>query len=165
MLRRILQFLLLAISCALMFLPGGRVQRLGLNGQLARVRATQRRDADLITIPAGTVQVGDNAGQFDELPAFNYTSRVFQMDCTPVTVAEFAAFAKDTGLGSDEEIDDASPPKKKKPRKTVLAEGSPAGTDLETLRQQLEAIRAKAPIPRACRLIPRRSVSTPCSMI
>jgi sulfatase modifying factor 1 len=67
------------------------------------VRATQPRDADLITIPAGTVPIGDNAGQFNELPAFDYTSRVFLMDRTPVIVAQFAAFVKDAGYTTDAE--------------------------------------------------------------
>jgi arylsulfatase B len=50
-------------------------------------------------------------------------------------------------VGSDDEINDAAGAKqKKKPGKTTLAEQSPAGMDSETLRQQLEAIRTKAPI-------------------
>ena len=65
--------------------------------------ASQPRDANLVLIPAGTVQIGDNAGPSDELPAFQYASHVFLMDRTPVTVAQFAAFEKDTGYRSDAE--------------------------------------------------------------
>src|SRR6266568_233769 len=102
MLRRFLQFLLPAIPCALMFPQGGHhVQTIGLHRRLGSVRATQPREANLIMIPAGTVPIGDNAGQFDELPEFDYTSRVFLMDRTPVTVAQFAAFVKDTGYKTD----------------------------------------------------------------
>ena len=65
--------------------------------------ASQPRDADLIMIPAGSVRIGDNAGPSDELPAFQYASPVFLMDRTPVTVAQFAAFVKDTGYRTDAE--------------------------------------------------------------
>jgi len=79
------------------------VQTIAPSPQVVRVRASQARDADLIMIPAGTVQIGDNAGPSDELPAFQYTSHVFLMDRTPVTVAQFAAFVKDTGYRTDAE--------------------------------------------------------------
>jgi len=68
-----------------------------------RINVTHPRDADLIMIPAGTVQIGDNAGPPSEGPVFNYTSRSFLMDRTPVTVAQFAAFVKDTGYKTDAE--------------------------------------------------------------
>jgi formylglycine-generating enzyme len=67
------------------------------------LRATRPRDADLILIPAGTVQIGDNAGPPDETPAFWYAASEFLMDRTPVTVAQFAAFVKDTGYKTDAE--------------------------------------------------------------
>jgi sulfatase modifying factor 1 len=67
------------------------------------IKATRPRDAELITIPAGTVQIGDNTGPPSERPLFNYTSRPFLMDRTPVTVAQFAAFVKDTGYKTDAE--------------------------------------------------------------
>jgi formylglycine-generating enzyme required for sulfatase activity len=80
-----------------------RLKSVPTNRLEASVRATQPRDADLILIPAGIVQIGDDAGPPDELPAFDYTSRVFLMDPTPVTVAQFAAFVKDTGYKTDAE--------------------------------------------------------------
>lgn len=67
------------------------------------LRATQPRDANLIQIPAGTVQIGDDTGPPGERPAFPYTSHTFFMDRTPVTVAQFTAFVKDTGYKSDAE--------------------------------------------------------------
>lgn len=65
------------------------------------LRAGRSRDTDLILIPAGTVQIGDNSGPPGERPAFKYTSRAFLMDRTPVTVKQFAAFVKDTGYKTD----------------------------------------------------------------
>src|SRR6266446_2976551 len=78
-------------------------QAIGPGPELGSVPATEPRDADLITIPGGTVHIGDDAVQFDELPAFDYTSPLFLMDRTPVTVAQFAAFVKDTGCKTDAE--------------------------------------------------------------
>ncbi|MBO0862460.1 MAG: formylglycine-generating enzyme family protein [Chloracidobacterium sp.] len=69
----------------------------------ATVRARELRNAELILVPAGTVQIGDDAGQPSERPAFQYTSHAFLMDRTPVTVAQFAAFVKDTGYKTDAE--------------------------------------------------------------
>jgi sulfatase modifying factor 1 len=71
--------------------------------KLSSVRATEPRDADLIMIPPGTVQIGDNAAPMNEGPAYLYRSAAFLMDRTPVTVAQFAAFVKDTGYKTDAE--------------------------------------------------------------
>jgi sulfatase modifying factor 1 len=71
--------------------------------KLSSVQATQPRDADLIMIPPGTVQIGDNSAPMNEGPAYLYRSVAFVMDRTPVTVAQFAAFAKDTGYKTDAE--------------------------------------------------------------
>ena len=68
------------------------------------VRAHNRRIADLIMIPAGTVTIGDNTGPPDELPAFLYRGTALLMDRTPVTVAQFAAFIADTGYETDAEL-------------------------------------------------------------
>jgi sulfatase modifying factor 1 len=57
----------------------------------------------LILIPAGTVQIGDDDGPSGERPAFQFASPTFLMDRTPVTVAQFAAFIKDTGYKTDAE--------------------------------------------------------------
>jgi sulfatase modifying factor 1 len=73
------------------------------NPKPAGTLAAQPRDADLIAIPAGTVQIGDNSGPPGEYPAFQYTSEVFLMDRTPVTVSQFAAFVKDTRYKTDAE--------------------------------------------------------------
>jgi sulfatase modifying factor 1 len=74
---------------------------------LADVPASAPRDVELIRVPAGVVQIGDDAGPPDERPAFRYTSPAFLMDRTPVTVAEFAAFVKDAGYETDAERDGA----------------------------------------------------------
>ncbi len=65
------------------------------------------RPADLVLIPGGTVQIGDDAGPPDEGPAFRYTSRPFLMERSPVTVGEFAAFVRATGYKTDAERDAA----------------------------------------------------------
>jgi sulfatase modifying factor 1 len=54
-------------------------------------------------IPSGTVQIGDNAAPMNEGPAYLYRSAAFLMDRTPVTVAQFVAFVKDTGYKTDAE--------------------------------------------------------------
>jgi len=59
------------------------------------VRLAHARDADLVTIPAGTVSIGDDGGPRDERPTFLYVSHPFLMDRTPVTVSQFATFVKD----------------------------------------------------------------------
>ncbi len=61
------------------------------------------RNAELVAIPAGTVQIGDDDGPPGEWPSFHYTSRAFLMDRTPVTVGQFSAFVKDTGYTTDAE--------------------------------------------------------------
>ncbi|HTY50901.1 MAG TPA: SUMF1/EgtB/PvdO family nonheme iron enzyme [Steroidobacteraceae bacterium] len=55
------------------------------------------RDADMVPIPPGEVQIGDDAGPPAERPALRYRSAGFLMDRTPVTVAQFAAFVRDSG--------------------------------------------------------------------
>jgi sulfatase modifying factor 1 len=70
---------------------------------IAPVEATHPRDVDLILIPAGTVQIGENAGPSDERPSFSYTSQALLMDRTPVTVSQFRVFVKDTNYRTDAE--------------------------------------------------------------
>jgi sulfatase modifying factor 1 len=86
---------------------GGAAARYGpvLNaGRAAIARpASRARRAELIPIPAGVVQIGDDAAPPDERPAFRYRSAAFLMDRTPVTVAQFAAFTADTGYVTDAE--------------------------------------------------------------
>ncbi len=65
--------------------------------------ARTERDADLIPILGGIVEIGDNASQADEGPAFRYSAKPFLMDRTPVTVAQFAHFAAETGYVTDAE--------------------------------------------------------------
>jgi sulfatase modifying factor 1 len=73
----------------------------GPNAGVARPKHV--RDADLVLIPAGVVQIGDNTAPSDERPAFAYHSAAFLMDRTPVTVAQFQAFVAETGYVTDAE--------------------------------------------------------------
>src|SRR5258708_18699279 len=68
-----------------------------------RYLAKRQRDAVLLLSPAGETQIGDNAAPMHEGPAFLYRSAAFMMDRTPVTIAQFAAFVKDTGYKTDAE--------------------------------------------------------------
>lgn len=61
------------------------------------------RNVDLIPIPGGSAQIGDNDGPSDERPAFQYASRAFLMDRTPVTVAQFAAYVNQAHYKTDAE--------------------------------------------------------------
>ncbi|HEY3950945.1 formylglycine-generating enzyme family protein [Phenylobacterium sp.] len=65
--------------------------------------ASHARNADLVLIPAGEVQIGDDAAPPDERPAFRYRSPAFLMDRTPVTVAQFRAFVAETRYVTDAE--------------------------------------------------------------
>lgn len=61
------------------------------------------RDADLVLIKGGPVQIGDDASQGDERPAFRYAARDVLLDRTPVTVSQFARFVADTGYVTEAE--------------------------------------------------------------
>lgn len=65
--------------------------------------AQSARNADLVLIPGGVVQIGDDASQADERPAFNYTARPLLMDRTPVTVAQYERFVAETGYVTEAE--------------------------------------------------------------
>lgn len=78
-------------------------QTINVKRKLTNLHVSQSRDADLILIPSGTVQIGENDGPPDEVPVFRYASRPFLMDRTPVTVAQFAVFVGETGYKSDAE--------------------------------------------------------------
>jgi len=68
-----------------------------------KVASHTARNADMVLIPGGKVQIGDNASQADERPAFTYDARPVLMDRTPVTVAQFAAFVAETGYVTEAE--------------------------------------------------------------
>lgn len=59
------------------------------------------RQADMLLIPGGAVQIGDNNAPPDEGPAFTYRARPLLMDRTPVTVAQFRAFVAQTRYVTD----------------------------------------------------------------
>lgn len=67
------------------------------------VRAKIARDAALVLIPGGRVQIGDDAAPPDERPQFTYNARPLLMDRTPVTVAQFGAFVAETQYRTDAE--------------------------------------------------------------
>lgn len=61
------------------------------------------RDADFVLIRGGDVQVGDDASQADERPAFRYQAKDLLLDRTPVTVDQFDQFVRETGYKTDAE--------------------------------------------------------------
>ncbi|MBX3482972.1 formylglycine-generating enzyme family protein [Phenylobacterium sp.] len=63
----------------------------------AKLAVKSARDADLVLIKGGDVQIGDDASQSDERPAFRYKARDLLLDRTPVTVGQFARFVEETG--------------------------------------------------------------------
>jgi sulfatase modifying factor 1 len=67
------------------------------------VTARQQRAAELVLIPGGRVQIGDNTAPPDERPAFNYQSKPLLMDRTPVTVRQFRSFVAETRYMTDAE--------------------------------------------------------------
>jgi sulfatase modifying factor 1 len=79
------------------------VHTVNADGGTATVHAREPRNAALMLIPAGSVRIGDDNGPPSEQPSFRFTSGAFLMDRTPVTVAQFVAFVKDTGYKSDAE--------------------------------------------------------------
>ncbi|MBL8769927.1 MAG: formylglycine-generating enzyme family protein [Phenylobacterium sp.] len=66
-------------------------------------RAAEPRQAVLVAIPGGRVQIGDDRAPPDERPQFIYEARPLLMDRTPVTVAQFRRFVQDTGYRTDAE--------------------------------------------------------------
>lgn len=61
------------------------------------------RQAVMIAIPGGAVQIGDDQAPQDERPQFTYASRPLLVDRTPVTVAQFRTFVAETGYVTDAE--------------------------------------------------------------
>lgn len=62
------------------------------------------RDAEMVAIPAGPgTQIGDDRAPSDERPQFAMDIAAFEMDRTPVTVAQFREFVEATGYVTDAE--------------------------------------------------------------
>lgn len=61
------------------------------------------RNAILILIPGGAVQIGDDDAPPAERPAFIYQARALLMDRTPVTVSQFRTFVLQTHYVTDAE--------------------------------------------------------------
>lgn len=61
------------------------------------------RDDAMVTIPAAQTQIGDNQAPSDERPQFTIKVAAFEMDRTPVTVAQFRKFVAQTGYVTDAE--------------------------------------------------------------
>lgn len=58
---------------------------------------------EMVRIPAGTAQIGDDRGRPDERPAFKAKVAAFDLDRSPVTVAAFGRFVKKTGYVTEAE--------------------------------------------------------------
>jgi sulfatase modifying factor 1 len=65
--------------------------------------AKSDRGAVMVTIQAAETEIGDDAAPRDERPQFRLKLAAFQMDRTPVTVAQFRRFVADTGYVTDAE--------------------------------------------------------------
>ena len=72
-------------------------------GRPSEVGPLLPRTAAMVTIPAGVVMIGDNQAAPEERPAFSQKFAAFRLDRTPVTVAQFEAFAAETGHVTDAE--------------------------------------------------------------
>jgi sulfatase modifying factor 1 len=59
--------------------------------------------AGMVHVPAGQVRIGDDAGRADERPSFTARVAAFDLDRSPVTVAEFAQFVRRTQYRTDAE--------------------------------------------------------------
>lgn len=71
--------------------------------QSSEPEITNPRDAVLVLIKGGDVQIGDDSSQADERPAFRYPARDVLLDRTPVTVAQYDRFVDATGYITDAE--------------------------------------------------------------
>lgn len=69
----------------------------------AKLKVATARDAELVLIRGGEVEIGDDASQSDERPAFRYKARDVLLDRTPVTVAQFARFVAESGYVTEAE--------------------------------------------------------------
>lgn len=58
---------------------------------------------EMVRVPAGVVQIGSDRSRPDEGPAFNTQVATFDLDRTPVTVAAFARFARQSGFVTEAE--------------------------------------------------------------
>lgn len=62
----------------------------------AQIKVQTPRDAVVVEIPAGVATIGDNEAPSDERPAFTKHFAAFLLDRTPVTVAQFEVFERET---------------------------------------------------------------------
>lgn len=58
---------------------------------------------EMVLVPAGETRIGSNTGLPDEAPAFSARVHAFLLDRSPVTVAAFARFVRETGRVTDAE--------------------------------------------------------------
>lgn len=59
--------------------------------------------AEMVRVPAGETRIGSARGRPDEAPPFETTVAAFDLDRTPVTVAAFARFVKQSGFVTEAE--------------------------------------------------------------
>lgn len=60
--------------------------------------------ADMITLPAGQAQIGNEAGHADEKPVFEVSLAAFELDRGPVRVADFARYVEEHDIKTEAEV-------------------------------------------------------------
>jgi len=75
----------------------------GPGGPAATAAALAPRRVELVSIPGGPVQIGDNNAPGDERPAFTYQATPLLFDRTPVTVRQFSVFVSESGYRTEAE--------------------------------------------------------------
>lgn len=60
-------------------------------------------EPEMVRVPAGETRIGSDRGRPDEGPSFKTTVTAFDLDRTPVTVAAFARFVKQSGFVTEAE--------------------------------------------------------------
>ena len=68
---------------------------------LALVLLSGSLQADMIAVPGGETRIGDDHGHPDERPSFVTQVSAFELDRAPVSVAEFARYAKQHDIQTD----------------------------------------------------------------
>lgn len=59
--------------------------------------------SEMVRVPAGETRIGSDRGRPDEAPSFQTSIAAFDLDRTPVTVAAFARFVKQSGFVTEAE--------------------------------------------------------------
>ena len=70
---------------------------------LAPCMAAAPGRTEMVRVPAGETRIGSDRGRPDEAPPFKAAVAAFDLDRTPVTVAAFARFVKQSGFVTEAE--------------------------------------------------------------